>query len=356
MSVASSTEEAQRRTAVPIRGADGVLRLSDDRRRWIAETLLAGHSPDELHAALVRLGCPAAVAKSEIEAAIRSPYLHGSAVLRRRIGKLEWLLQSYGRLSALEADPHTVPRKAKLPAGDFFRDHYAAHRPVILTGLIDHWPALARWSLDDFDARVGDAMVEVQAGREADLAYEIEFERHKARVPFRTLLARLRADRATNDVYMTANNSAANRAALAALWADVGDLPGYLAPSGRDDGFFWLGPRGTITPFHHDLTNNLLIQIRGRKRVTLVPSWETPRMANFRHCYSAYAGPGAFAELPAEQRPPAAVLTLEPGQALFIPVGWWHHVEGLEPTIGLSFTNFARPNDFHTGYQSFGTM
>jgi hypothetical protein len=356
MTKMAPSQTSIRDRVTPIRGPDGSVRLGDDWRRWIAETLLAGHAPDELLAALSGMGCPPLLAKAEIEAAIKSPYLHGSAVLQRRIGKLEWLLGSYGKLAAIEPAAREIPRKAGLPADAFFRDHYARHRPVILTGLIDHWPAMARWSVAYFETKAGAAEIEAQTGRESDPAYEIEFERHKTRVPFRTLLARLRDDRATNDFYITANNTDANRTALAWLWDDIGDLPGYLTPGGAGNGFFWMGPRGTVTPFHHDLTNNLLIQIRGTKRITLVPSWATPRMANFRHCYSAYSGPEAFAALPVEQRPETSACTLGPGEALFIPVGWWHHVIGLETTIGLSFTNFARNNDFHSDYQSFGTM
>jgi ribosomal protein L16 Arg81 hydroxylase len=37
---------------------------------------------------------------------------------------------------------------------------------------------------------------------------------------------------------------------------------------------------------------------------------------------------------------------VHPGEALFIPVGWWHHVEALETSISVSFTNFLFPNTF----------
>ena len=34
-------------------------------------------------------------------------------------------------------------------------------------------------------------------------------------------------------------------------------------------------------------------------------------------------------------------LVVGPGEALFVPVGWWHSVEALEPSISLSFINFV---------------
>lgn len=43
-------------------------------------------------------------------------------------------------------------------------------------------------------------------------------------------------------------------------------------------------------------------------------------------------------------------VTLEPGQSLFIRVGWWHCVEALDVSISLSFTNFNAPNQFSADY------
>jgi hypothetical protein len=337
--------------ARPVRTATGGPALSDDWRRWIAENLMLDGRPEQIAAALAQNGCPPLLAKAEIERALASPYFQGSATLRRRLAKRDWILNGYRKIAASDPSGTEVPRLAKLPAADFFRYFYARSRPVVLEGLVDHWPAMTGWSLDHFDALLGDIEIEVQTGRESNPDYEMESPKHKRLQRLAQVTARLRDDaRPTNDYYVTANNDGHNRQALAPLWDEIGDIPGYLRVTEPRTGFFWMGPRGTITPFHHDLTNNLLLQIRGRKRVTLAPGWETPRMRNFRHCFSKHSSPAAIAALPDAERPVTMECTIGPGDILFIPVGWWHYVEGLDMTIGMSFTDFVVDNDFYSEY------
>jgi ribosomal protein L16 Arg81 hydroxylase len=36
-----------------------------------------------------------------------------------------------------------------------------------------------------------------------------------------------------------------------------------------------------------------------------------------------------------------------PGEIIFMPVGWWHHVRSLDICISMSFTNLVFPNYFN---------
>ncbi len=102
----------------------------------------------------------------------------------------------------------------------------------------------------------------------------------------------------------------------------------------------WIGNRSRIAA-HFDLPDNLACVVAGRRRFTLFPP---EQLANL------YVGPldltpagqpvslVDFANPDLERHPRfaqalehAQVAELEPGDAVFIPSMWWHHVESLTP-------------------------
>jgi ribosomal protein L16 Arg81 hydroxylase len=328
--------------------------VNDEWRRWIAENLLLGASRESMAAAMVEAGIAAGDAQQEIANAMANPYMLGAKRVGARLAKREWVLESISKLRRMQPGAAEVERRHRLDRETFLRDYYSQNRPVIITGMLDEWPATQKWSLDYFAERLGQREVEVQFGRDSDADYEVNQPKLKRLMPFAQYLEMIRTAGVTNDFYMTANNSGLNKEALAELWGDITQIPEYL--DGRDpkNGFFWLGPAGTITPFHHDLTNNFMAQVIGRKRVRLIPASETHRTYNHLHCYSMVDGRNIDLHRFASLRDALMQeVILGPGEILFLPVGYWHFVEALDISCTVSFTNFVFDNDFSSFYTTY---
>ncbi|KFI08787.1 cupin-like domain-containing protein [Massilia sp. BSC265] len=123
-------------------------------------------------------------------------------------------------------------------------------------------------------------------------------------------------------------------------------LPGFRAENDLDLGgrdslvSIWIGNRSRIAA-HHDVPDNIAVVAAGRRRFTLFPPEQVSNL---------YIGPLDFTPAgqaislvdfakPDLQRFPrfaqamqhAQAAELGPGDAIFIPSMWWHHIEALEP-------------------------
>lgn len=186
-----------------------------DKRGLIAEGLAAGENDAALHARLVAAGVSAAAAKYEVERLAKDPLAAALRLQAARMAKQGWLLANQQRL-AFESEGGFALDTLDRPDPDpFYRHYYEANRPAKLTGLIDHWPALQRWSLDHFAAAGGGAVVEAQVERARDPDYELVKDDHRRLIRFAELIDWLRKDEASNDIYLTAYNSGTNAAASA---------------------------------------------------------------------------------------------------------------------------------------------
>jgi hypothetical protein len=219
----------------------------------------------------------------------------------------------------------------------------------VLTDATKSWPALRKWTPAWFARRFGAQTIEITADREADPDYDMNFSAHRKRVRMDRFIARVIAAGTTNDFYLVANNKALARGRMRALFADVRPPRTLFVPL-TDPGAasLWIGPAGTITPLHHDTTNILFCQIYGTKRFDLVSPQETALLLDpIDGFYSPVdLDRRAEASHPAVQQLLVKQVTLAPGDALFIPAGWWHRVTSLDVSISFSLLGFRRPNDF----------
>lgn len=325
--------------------------FTDTWRSWIAENLALGSTTDALLPTLVAQGFNLGEAQRELDKAARSPYLQPARRLAQRVLKREWVLEAHRKLRGLRP---VIERRHRLSRETFLREHYSVNRPVIITGMMDDWPA-RHWTPEHLAQVFSNQQVQVQVGRNSNIRYEMEGAKHKKMVRFGDFMRQVIHGGESNDIYMTANNVGANAQAMAGLWDGIVQIPEYLDGSDpANRGFFWIGPAGTITPTHHDLTNNFMAQVMGRKRVRLVDSLQAARIYNSLHVYSDVDLEKIdYTRFPAMRAVTVLECDLAPGELLFIPVGWWHHVRSLDISVTVTFVNFVFDNDFSSMYGTY---
>jgi hypothetical protein len=97
-----------------------------------------------------------------------------------------------------------------------------------------------------------------------------------------------------------------------------------------------------------------MAQVYGRKLVKLIPSYDLPYMFNELHCFSPIDPEAVdYGRFPQFRNVRMIECEIGPGDLLFLPVGWWHHVKGVAISIAVTFTNFVFPNDFTSSYTTF---
>ena len=323
--------------------------IPDMWKQWVAHARLLGSSTEAIATVLINNGYSSDAAHAEAKRAESDPYLVASARHQHGLNQAAFLVNAQGKLRRLDSRANVVERRGNLSSNEFRDRYYAANRPVIIEGLLKDWTAFTAWTPAYLKRVAGHSTVEVMTGRCADSLYEINARRHRTQMRFDAYIDMVHSGKVTNDYYLTARNLFFQNPDMRVLLNNLAPLPRqYLTP--HVDGrrcFLWYGPAGTVTPLHHDTMNILIAQVAGRKRFRLIP----PEYRRY-----LYNNIGVFSDVDCESpdlaRHPefrharVADIILEPGQALFMPVGWWHHARALDVSMTVTFTNFIHPNRF----------
>ena len=313
--------------------------------RQAAVGLLDGLPMDEVIERATTAGISAEEATSLCQQLLADPGFEAGLTMAERLHKLESVLTMRQQMRDLTDYGSTIERRSEVSEDEFLEIYYAGNLPLILTDVCADWPARSLWTPDYLLEKIGDADVEVTSGRDADPRYEVNANEHKSTMSFADYVRAI-STQDGNDLYIVANNHLLESPAAAALWDDFAVDPRYLEQeAAKESTFLWFGPAGTVTPLHHDVANVLFTQVIGEKRITLISPLETHSLYNDIAVYSQ-----VDPQAPDLQRFPRFAdtrqfeVTVSPGEALFIPVGWWHQVESLSLAASISFTNFRFPN------------
>lgn len=122
----------------------------------------------------------------------------------------------------------------------------------------------------------------------------------------------------------------------------------------------WIGNSASVTSIHSDPYENIYSVVRGKKHFTLLPPTEGWCLQERMYPHAAYSRSTVTSQLelvPSPETPPVRWssvidptlpdslppeahpihITVQAGETLYLPAGWWHYVRQSDITIALNF-------------------
>jgi hypothetical protein len=235
-----------------------------------------------------------------------------------------------------------LERRSFISHQEFQRYYLRPRRPVVLTDMMDSWPALRKWSFQYFADLTVNSPVCIEYGNV--LQGITSFSTVQFQEYIRSISNYLDTSSGRIKIYprMVPYLSLFDIfGALPALKADV-DFSLLARYRLANELVGWIGPPGTVTGLHSDRQDNLFAQIVGHKLLYLI----APEQRGSVYPSDKY-DPGAtlssidIDHWDSDRYPLFCNLVmhqaeLSPGEMVFIPRGWWHYVQALEASISVS--------------------
>ncbi|XP_057254010.1 bifunctional peptidase and arginyl-hydroxylase JMJD5 isoform X3 [Pezoporus wallicus] len=245
--------------------------------------------------------------------------LMGASVLDNVLARLVRVLQQH------------LPREQRRGAAGL-----AAEKPVVLEGIMDHWPCMRKWSVDYFCQVAGCRTVPVELGTR----YTDEDWSQKLMTVGDFISQYIVNEKS---VGYLAQHQLFDQ--IPELKEDI-SIPDYCCLGEGEEEHItinaWFGPEGTISPLHQDPQQNFLAQVFGRKYIRLYSPQDSenlyPHESQILHNTSQVdVEDPDLVKFPNFRKAEFQSCVLMPGQVLFIPVKYWHYVRSLDVSFSVSF-------------------
>ncbi len=238
-------------------------------------------------------------------------------------------------------DLHPVEVVTDIHPKDFRKKYYDPGKPVVLRNLSKQWLAYEKWTWDYLKQVAGTKRIPIYNNAKSDAYTPIN-----------------KADGYTTFgeyIDMISKGPAEWRIFFFNIFSHAPQLKDdFTWPSDYVKGFLknmpslFAGGKGSVTHMHFDidLSNILHTQFVGRKRVLLFPKkeqyklyrkpFEVLSLADFSGYYDAANSKVDITKFPALALTHGYDMILEHGDTLFMPSGYWHHMEYLESGFAIS--------------------
>jgi len=230
-----------------------------------------------------------------------------------------------------------VDKVEDISSEDFKNNYYNTKIPLVITGLAKQWPGLNKWNWDYFIEMVGETRVGVYNNTKSDAYTPINTADDYMK--FGDYLEKVKAGPLELRIFLFNIFQYAPALIKDFTWPEH-LMKGFV----KKYPMLFVGGEGSITHMHFDIDMSHILhtQFIGKKRVLLFPHeeqyklyrkpWEVLSMANYTHYYENFD----YENFPAARLAKGYEVILEHGDTLFMPAGYWHHMEYMESGFAMS--------------------
>jgi ribosomal protein L16 Arg81 hydroxylase len=233
-----------------------------------------------------------------------------------------------------------IPILSHISYSDFIQNYYLPQKPLIIRkGIVEAQPQSKKWSLDWFKKNYGHLQVEV---------FDNQNQNHKksavtkpdAVIPFKNFISHIQKDEPS---YL--RMFLFNLFKVAPELQKDFDTPAIMKGALGKIGFAFFGGKNTEVKMHYDvdMSSVLLTQFEGRKRVILFePKYATLlyRTPLNMHSLVDIMKPD-YEKFPGLKYVNGYDFVMQPGDALFMPSGYWHYNTYLEGGFAVAYRKLA---------------
>jgi hypothetical protein len=222
----------------------------------------------------------------------------------------------------------------------FKKEFYTPGIPVVIKNLSKNWPAYTKWNWDYFKQLVGDKKVPLYNNIKSDAYTPINSaDDYKT---FGEYIDMIRKGPAGWRIFLFNIFDHAPQLTQDFMWPEE-LMKGFV----KKYPMLFVGGETSITHMHFDIDMSHILhtQFAGKKRILLFPHqeqyklyrkpFEVLSLADFSN-YHHHNGTPDYKQFPALKLANGYDLTLNHGDTLFMPAGFWHHMEYIESGFAMS--------------------
>lgn len=241
-------------------------------------------------------------------------------------------------MSTAQLNLQQIERTDTCEREHFQQHYYKPQKPVILTQYSNNWPAMSQWSLDYFKQRHGDINVPVYQDAFANTGSS--YTSNDNTMPFSKYLDIIGSQPSTLRMFLF------NIFKHVPELCNDFDYPDIIDDYLKKNPFMFFGGATSHVDIHYDLdlSDLFLTQFDGRKRIILfAPEYSTHL---YRHPLTVSCNIDMrdidFVRYPALKKAVGYECTLERGETLYMPRGYWHFVEYLDGGFSLTLRALSK--------------